>query len=223
MANLATHVRVAASIGCGLGVIGIGEFGLSVNDACVGAALITLGGVLPDIDVDHSKVSKGLFSLIALVASLALLTRFKPMPNTLGLIVMLALVWGIVRVGGWYLFTRFTVHRGIYHSLLAVSLFALITVLIAYYGARLDALSAWLSGIAIAVGVLVHLTLDELYSVDFKGSRLKQSFGTALKIYDYKQPLNSFLMFVLSATCFWLSPSPKPALRWFQGLWHTFV
>ena len=36
-----------------------------------------------------------------------------------------------------------------------------------------------------ACGYTLHLLLDELFSVDFMSTRLKRSFGTALKVIDY--------------------------------------
>ena len=37
------------------------------------------------------------------------------------------------------------------------------------------------------VGFLTHLILDEMYSVDVYDTRIKASFGTALKFYDGKR------------------------------------
>ena len=47
---------------------------------------------------------------------------------------------------------------------------------------NLDLRLFW-TGAAIA-GFMTHLILDELYSVDFRGVRLKKSFGTALKFWS---------------------------------------
>ena len=38
-----------------------------------------------------------------------------------------------------------------------------------------------MSGLFVSVGYVIHLVLDEIYSVDLTGARVKRSFGTALK------------------------------------------
>ena len=39
-----------------------------------------------------------------------------------------------------------------------------------------------MSGLFVSVGYVMHLVLDEIYSVDLTGARVKRSFGTALKL-----------------------------------------
>jgi hypothetical protein len=65
------------------------------------------------------------------------------------------------------------------------------------------------------MGATVHLLLDELYSVDLSGLRIKRSFGTALKLTDWTQPLFSALMLTACLGGFWISPS---AASWQQSL-----
>jgi hypothetical protein len=77
-------------------------------------------------------------------------------------------------------FRRLTVHRGMYHSIPAM-LVAGLVVYLAYHspdrGVRL-----LLAG-GVMLGFLSHLVLDEIYSVDLRGVRikLKSSAGTAFK------------------------------------------
>jgi membrane-bound metal-dependent hydrolase YbcI (DUF457 family) len=218
MANLGTHLNVAAVVGGGLGLIGLGEWHWSLKQACVTALLVTLGGVLPDIDVDHSKVSKGLFSSIGVGVVLAILDTWNPLPNTGLLLLCMFGLWAAIRWGGWYLFTRHTIHRGIFHSLLALIFFSAVTVGVAYNVVRVGALWAWFSGIAVGLGCFIHLALDEVYSVDFKGSRLKRSFGSALKPWDFRNPLNSLALAAMTGVLVWCLPSARPAWYWFKSL-----
>ena len=46
------------------------------------------------------------------------------------------------------------------------------------------AAQAWLTGLFLFIGFLIHLALDEIYSVDVEGRTIKKSFGTALKLFD---------------------------------------
>jgi hypothetical protein len=60
------------------------------------------------------------------------------------------------------------------------------------------------------VGYLTHLTLDELYSVDVMDTRIKASFGTALKLIDLKHPGQTGVMVAAAIGAFLLAPSSKP-------------
>ena len=46
---------------------------------------------------------------------------------------------------------------------------------------------SWFLGLFLFFGTLVHLTLDEVYSVNVFGLSVKKSFGTAFKFFDRKQ------------------------------------
>jgi hypothetical protein len=65
----------------------------------------------------------------------------------------------------------------------------------------------------VGVGYLVHLILDELYSVDLMGRRMKKSFGTALKPFSLKNFKESLLMLILICGLVYISPP-------FQNYWH---
>ena len=112
-------------------------------------------------------------------------------------------------------FNSLTVHRGIFHSLLAASFFALIIACISFQFLKQNATFSWISGAFIAIGFIIHLLLDEVYSVDIANKRLKRSFGTALKLYGYRSPIESilmiFCMFYLSS----FAPKISPFLKLF--------
>ena len=63
-------------------------------------------------------------------------------------------------------------------------------------------------------GYIVHLLLDELFSVDLLNSRLKSSFGTALKIADFHNARTSLLMTAAALLMFFSTPSAQPFLDW---------
>lgn len=223
MANLGTHLNVAAVSGSLLAIVAVGEFHWPLEKAAVVGTLVTLGGVLPDIDVDHSKICKGLFSAIGLFVIWILIANWNPLPST-GLLLLVSLVVYLsIRLGGWYLFARYSVHRGLCHSLLATLFFSLVTVYFAHQFAYQEAFWAWIFGLATGTGSLIHLVLDELYSVDVEGRRLKQSFGTALKWFDWRHPWNSCALAAVSGWLIWQAPSANPLLAWCQALWHNFA
>ena len=120
----------------------------------------------------------------------------------------------LVACGGLYVgvrhlagavFKRFTVHRGIWHSLLAAGLCGLVTTALSYRLLAQEAGLAWAQGLALLLGCIIHLLLDELYSVDLVGARIKRSFGSALKLCDLREPGNSALMLLLAAVAYLMS------------------
>jgi hypothetical protein len=66
---------------------------------------------------------------------------------------------------------------------------------------------AWLGGGFLLIGFLTHLILDEMYSVDVLGNRIKKSFGTALKPIDMRNPAGSVAMVVAAVALLFLTPS----------------
>ena len=68
---------------------------------------------------------------------------------------------------------------------------------------------AWLAAGFMFLGYLVHLTLDEMYSVDVMDIRIKSSFGTALKLMDFRHPTAGAVMAVATVLALWLSPPVK--------------
>lgn len=109
----------------------------------------------------------------------------------LAMVAMSALVQAVLPF-----FKGVTVHRGIFHSVPALGIYALAVYLCAFrYGVE----ERTLMGLAAAGGVLIHLLLDEMYSVDLGGVRLKQSFGTALSFWKPRTPWISALAWALVA------------------------
>lgn len=207
MADFRTHLSVAVAGGALLGVGGWQGAQLSATEAASLAVLTALGGILPDIDSDQSHAIRLIFTLFAVLAvvggALGLQGRLSP-----GAIV---LACGGLYIGVRYalsaVFKRFSVHRGIWHSLLASMLCGLATTAASYQWLSQSAWLAWAQGLALVVGTLIHLLLDEFYSVDLVGTRIKRSFGTAFKLFDYREPGNSVLMLVLMAALVpWLPP-----------------
>jgi hypothetical protein len=120
---------------------------------------------------------------------------------------------GAVRFGLIHVFTHYTAHRGIWHSILAAVLFTAVMVatLSAVFGKAPS--TSWLGGLFMFCGYLVHLTLDEIYAIDLHGRRVKKSFGTALKAWDYHHPVNSGIMAAAVLALLFLAPSPKPLVK----------
>ncbi|ERS91619.1 metal-dependent hydrolase [Halomonas sp. PBN3] len=199
MADFRTHLGVAAAGGA---VLAHGGWQAGLWDAWQALpmlALVTLGGILPDIDADSSKAIRLVFNLLAIPAVVAGALLLQGRLSTGGLLLACGALYLAVRYLAGALFARLTVHRGIWHSLLAAGLCGLATAALSHrLLAQPDAL-AWGHGVSLALGFTLHLLLDELYSVDLTGVRIKRSFGTALKPLDWRSPGNALVMLAAGA------------------------
>jgi hypothetical protein len=198
-----------------------------------------LGSVLPDIDLKESRPARAMFAGLAVFFSFVVLFSLE---RTYSIAEMLILWLGtllFVRYVGKEIFFRFSYHRGIWHSLLAMVFCAFLTAWIYSRLLQRDPAVAWLAAGFLSVGFLTHLILDEIYSVDVMDTRIKASFGTALKLVDTKHWGHSAAMAAATVLAFMVTPPTKvfvenitsralwselhhrllpPQNKWFQGM-----
>jgi len=206
MANFRTHLSVAAALSGSLAT-GFLEVGIAApKDVWLYFAMGTLGGILPDIDANNSIPGRMLFSFFAIV--LAFLTLFSRanVYSIVELSVLWIVTYVVVRYIIFQMFARLTIHRGIFHSILAAVFFGFLTTNVSYYVFSINALNAWICGLFVFIGYLIHLTLDEIYSVDLLGTKIKRSFGTALKIISTNMKTTS-LLFLATVLAFYMTPN----------------
>jgi hypothetical protein len=91
---------------------------------------------------------------------------------------------------------------------LAVAFAALATVNVAHWLLHQPARPAWVAGLMVGLGYLTHLCLDEIYSVDIFNTRMRRSFGTALKPFSFSDPVSTLLMGTAVAGLTWIAPAP---------------
>jgi hypothetical protein len=168
-----------------------------------------IGSVLPDIDLEKAVPSRLLFTGLGFLLSFMVLFTFKASYSILELWIIWLGVFIGIRYIGYNVFHRSAIHRGIFHSILAGLFFMTTTAIICAYALGLPATVSWMTGMFVLLGFLIHLMLDEIYSVDFTGARIKRSFGTALKLFDSRSPSASILM--TGALCALLIISPPSA------------
>ncbi|MGR8934534.1 MAG: metal-dependent hydrolase [Gammaproteobacteria bacterium] len=200
MANFNTHLFVASAAGATLAAAGIKAQVFGIADAPLFFTLVLAGGILPDIDADRSRPAKLLFELLAALCAVGTILTLQGRFPLEKLLPLGGAAYLLIRYPLAAAFYALTLHRGIIHSLLAAAFF---TLLLVWGGHRLldwPPRRAWLGGACLGTGFIVHLVLDELYSVDLSNKRMKKSFGTALKLYHYDNLLLSLLM----AACTWL-------------------
>lgn len=181
MANFYGHFTTATVLAAGYGAAGAwyGHFDWGIVSLATG--LTAIGGLTPDLDSDHSTPLRELFALAGAVFPLFLIPRLRLVGLTLeqGLAVMIG-AYLFIRYGASMVLKRISVHRGMFHSIPAL----LISGLAVYNIYHSDDLRTrfYMAG-GMMLGFLSHLILDEICAVDLAGvPRLKQSFGTALKL-----------------------------------------
>jgi len=147
--------------------------------------LVVIGSMLPDIDSDTGIPVRILFGVLAvagLVVSFVYLesiTIFYRVFISVGISLCVYFIIGKI-------FRKFTVHRGIFHSIPAALLMGVISIIIADLF-ELDIKTVFSIGLAVTAGYLCHLVLDELNSaVNISGVPFipKKSLGTALQLWS---------------------------------------
>lgn len=206
MADFKTHMMGAALVS---GVVATGMAMVSHNgvQAVMGYfALGVTGGILPDIDSDSSIPIRVAFNVLSVVAAFLLVFHLSAGLSLLELVLIGLGTFLLVRYGLFSVFTRFTMHRGLYHSLPAAIFSGLATVLLAHEVFEPGAVAAWTTGSFVTLGFLVHLILDELYSVDLMGMQVKRSFGTAFNLGSIRNPLGTAGLYLGVAALYWICP-----------------
>ncbi len=210
MANFNVHVSIAASASGIVAVLGVNLQLMDFSHAPWLVFLGIVGGMLPDIDAVNSKPVRLLFNVLALLSATAVLSALKTYAQSYQLFALAAGIYWLTRYLVLASIARFTVHRGIFHSILALLFFSLTMVCLSHYVFEQTLIYAWLNGFFLGFGFLVHLLLDEMYSVDLSNRRIKKSFGTALKLFNYKNLPSSALMMLLTIFLYLASPTPLP-------------
>lgn len=184
MANFVVHAVGAGVAGVACGVLSVLVLGLH-NPAFAGAAVVAgfVGGMLPDIDHDEAIPIREVFSLLAAVVPAMLMPVMSRQYgfSTEECICFFAACYIGIRFVVAEIFKRVTVHRGIFHSLPFILAAG---EAVALGLVRLSPMERLLIGFSVTAGAMMHLSLDELYAVDFTGRRLKKSFGTAIKLWS---------------------------------------
>ena len=240
MADFNTHLAGAAVVS-GLTATGLMLAEVVSEREVVNYFLLgTLGGLLPDIDSESSIPFRMAFNVLGVVAGFLVILSEGQDYSLAEMIILWSFCFALVRFGICSLFSRYTDHRGLIHSIPAAALAGLLAVLLfSYLGA--DAGQAWMAGSFIVLGFLVHLLLDEIYSVDLLGRRLKRSFGSAFNLGAIGNPLGTLALYGVIVLLYFQAPSPEPFLArvldgeryqvlsqrlvprgrvWFQGWWR---
>lgn len=209
MANFTTHIAAGTIVSGSLATLTLAADVIAPENLIPVTLAGVLGSVLPDIDLKESRPSRAMFAGLAIFFSFAVLFSVADRYS----IAELWLLWlgtlVLVRYGLHAIFHNMAVHRGTWHSIIAGLFSAAATAVVFGNVLERHAGVAWLAAGFMLIGFLVHLALDEIYSVDVADRRLKNSFGTALKLFDRRHPYATAGMAAALALAVWLAPPPN--------------
>ena len=202
MADFKTHISTSTAIGIVYGTAGHVNWELPPSTCIVAGALCGLSGMLPDMDSDSGHTQREIMSFTAAVVPMLMIHRFAALqlqPEEIA--IAAGCVYIIIRFGLGELLRRYTVHRGMFHSIPAAVIAGLLATLICSG----DVVVLKLFKVAaVVLGYVVHLLLDEIWAVEwFRGRmRIKNSFGTALKLFGKRTFANIVTYGLLAASAF---------------------
>lgn len=183
MAGFRMHIATSTTLGVASGAAAHYFAGVPVESCVLAGGLCSVSGMLPDLDSDSGVPLRESVAFAAAAVPVMMMRRFERLGMPLETMILAGmLIYLVIRFGLAALLKRYTVHRGMFHSLPA----ALIAGEVAFLVFEHENL--WLryfNAAAVVLGFLSHLVLDEIWSIDVRRGRvhLKSSFGTALKLW----------------------------------------
>ena len=203
MAAFEQHINTAV-ITTGIIIVPFHSAGLlDISQSLVALSLGIFGTMLPDLDSNHSKPTQIVFKMSSIFLPLIVLLSI---PTILPLLYIIG-IWIASTLLLHYVFFKIflsiTSHRGLFHSIPMGLFFGLSTILIFYNVMDVEKTFSLFAGFFIFFGFMVHLTLDEIFSINVMGMELKRSFGSALKFYDKNNILGTVLLYALVITMFY--------------------
>jgi hypothetical protein len=158
-------------------------YGVPMPTATLAGALCGAAGMLPDLDSDYGVPLREAMSFAAAAIPVFLVNQFESLQLSRNTIILLAVgLYLFVRFGIGTMIRKFTVHRGMFHSIPAMLICGGITFILTGMSPVNE---RFMMAGGVMGGFLSHLILDEIYAIEYKGGRwrAKKSFGTALKLW----------------------------------------
>jgi len=228
MANFNTHFVVAASASAVVSGTLLSMEVIEPTQAVMAFALGTFGGLMPDIDSDHSKSIGIGFTVISLLITILAVFVKSSTYSVVEMIVLACVVFIGIRYGFIDMFRKVSKHRGMFHTIPVAMIWGVSTAIIMHLFFGLDVLVSWIYGFMVTWGYLIHLILDEIYSVDLNNRRMKRSLGTAFKIGMFKnkqQKIHTAIIYGVLIVLFTLSPDTSLVQKaiFSQEAWYNFT
>ena len=183
MADFKSHITGSTLVGIGYGYWGVATQSMSIESGMLAGGLCAVSGMLPDLDSDSGVPLRETSMFVAAIVPMLMIERFRDLGLSHEAMALAAMLLYLgIRFIAVEFFKRYTVHRGMWHSIPAAASAGLLAYLV--MPCQAESVRVYKS-MAVVLGFLVHLTMDEIWSIDLsRGFRLKKSFGTALKFFS---------------------------------------
>lgn len=186
VADFKTHITGSTIVGAVYGYWGSTTQAMPIESSLVAAGLCSVSGMLPDLDSESGVPVREATMFASAVVPMLALGRLRELNLSPEAMVLAAgLIYVTLRFIIAEIFKRYTVHRGMWHSIPAAASAGLVAYLIM---PSMEEHIRIYKTAAVVLGFMVHLILDEIWAIHFRGGRfrLKKSFGTALKFWGPK-------------------------------------
>lgn len=183
MAGFKTHITTSTTLGIIYGTAGCLFYNAPVSSCMLAGGLCSVSGMLPDLDSDSGVPVREMTAFGAAVVPMLLIDRFRHFGWSQEMMVFVGgVIYVLIRFGVVELFKKYTVHRGMWHSIPAAAVVGLLAYLVC--DTEHETMRGFLTG-GVVLGFLSHLVLDEFWSLEVRSGKLrvKRSFGTALKLW----------------------------------------
>lgn len=186
MANFNTHFTVAAVASATVSATLLTMEVVTPEQAVIAFGIGTLGGLLPDVDSAHSTSIRVGFNVLALLMTIMIIFVKSATYSLVEMALVASLTFVLIRYAFLELFRKMSKHRGMFHTIPVAIIWGIVVASLAQWFFELNSLVSWVYGFMVTWGYLVHLILDETYSVDLGNRRMKKSSGTAFKLGMFK-------------------------------------
>jgi len=204
MANFNTHFMVGATASAVLSGTLLSMEVIYPPQAVMAFALGTFGSLMPDIDSDHSKSIGIGFTVVSLLVTILSVFIKSSTYSLIEMWLMAGVVFSSIRFGLIGAFRKVSKHRGMFHSIPVALIWGVVTAIVMHMFFGLNSLISWVYALMMSWGYIVHLILDEIYSVDLENRRIKKSSGTALKFFKLKTSVDKIQNVIIYAVLFGL-------------------
>jgi len=183
VADFKTHITVSTVVGVAYGYWGVSFQNMSIESGILAGGLCSVAGMLPDLDSDSGIPLRETSMFASATVPMLMIDRFRDLGLSHEAMALAAMIiYIVIRFGIVKFFRRFTVHRGMWHSIPAAASCGVLAYLLMPSPA--ESIRVYKSA-AVVLGFMVHLALDEIWSFEYRRGRfrIKKSFGTAMKFW----------------------------------------
>jgi membrane-bound metal-dependent hydrolase YbcI (DUF457 family) len=215
MANFQTHITFSSLVGVGYGAAGHVYGNMPPTTSVLAGGLCGLAGMLPDVDSDSSVPLRETLAIASALVPMLMMDHFVRWGLTHeAMVLAAACIYIIIRFGLGEMLRRYTVHRGMWHSLPAAAIAGLLVLALT---SEEDAARRLFKAGAVMAGYLSHLFLDQLYGLRTG----RGAIGSPLKLWRNDAWANTSTYLKLGVLAAWAAADPQ--LMDYVGLQDTAV